>query len=108
MPLLPLAQDWITKTLTELNLTIQLCMPLPIALLHSTTMKAVTNVRASGDYRAGNDNWRIGTVSLLHDALGFQPSKDDLWTGEFVFEPLPRPLRVLHMRCRPVGVQCAS
>ena len=65
-----------------LNLTIQMCMPLPSALLHSTTMHAVTNVRASGDYRAGQSNWRIGTSSLLLDALGVQPSKDDLWTGE--------------------------
>ena len=72
-PSRPCTQDWLTKTFTELNLTqanftaardwlnamggaatelnvtIQFCMPLPGLLMHTTTMEAVTNARATGE-----------------------------------------------------------
>jgi len=106
-------QDWLSVTFTELNstqanftaaatwlnalgdaaadlnVTVQFCMALASMALHSTTMPAVTNARASGDYHASSflppaytENWRVGLTSLLLDAVGLQPSKDDLWSGE--------------------------
>jgi hypothetical protein len=64
----------------SLGLTIQLCMPLPIHMLESTTMGTVTNARASGDYHPGQDNWFVFHSSVFYDAIGVQPSKDDFWT----------------------------
>lgn len=106
-------QDWLSYTFTELNttqsnftaaatwlnalgsaaadlnVTVQFCMALTSMVLHSTTLPAVTNARASGDYHpssflppAYTENWQIGLTSLLLDALGLQPSKDTLWSGE--------------------------
>ena len=80
-----LAADWLNAmggAAHDLNLTIQLCMDLPIMVLHSTTMPAVTTVRATGDYQAGNTNWAIGLSSLFLWSLGVQPFKDDFWSLE--------------------------
>jgi len=66
----------------RLGMTIQYCMPLPNHLLQSTSITAVTNVRASGDYQPGNANWRIGYSSLLLYSLGVIPFKDNFWTSE--------------------------
>lgn len=64
----------------NLGVTIQYCMCLPRFLLKSTQVPAVTNARASIDYRPGGPNWRIGFSSTLIWALGLQPSKDTLWS----------------------------
>ena len=37
----------------ELNLTMQLCLPMPRHIMMTTMMPAVTNSRASGDYNPG-------------------------------------------------------
>ena len=92
---------------TDLNITIQFCMALANQALHSTTMPAVTNARASGDYHpssflppAYTENWKIGITSLLLDAIGLQPSKDNLWSGEVqpgsAFAPNTEPNVHLH------------
>jgi hypothetical protein len=59
-------------------------MALPRFLLKSTQLQAVTNARASSDYSPGgsaNENWRLGFSSMLHSALGLQPSKDVFWSS---------------------------
>ena len=124
-------QDWLSVTFTELNttqsnftsaatwlnalggaasdlnLTVQLCMALASMALHSTTLPAVTNARASGDYHpssflppAYTENWQIGLTSLLLDAIGLQPSKDTLWSGEVQpgshFDPNTEPNTFIH------------
>ena len=50
--------------------------------MQSVEMYAVTNARVSGDYQPGNDDWDIGTSSILAHALGIAPSKDNYWTTE--------------------------
>lgn len=66
-----------------LGLTIQYCMPLINHMLESTSIQAVTNARASGDYHPGTDQWAIGLSSLFYYSIGIQPSKDDFWTTEY-------------------------
>ena len=91
----------------DLNVTVQFCMALASMALHSTTLPAVTNARASGDYHpssnlppAYTENWQIGLTSLLLDALGLQPSKDTMWSGEVQpgsrFDPNTEPNTSLH------------
>eukprot|EP01116_Phalansterium_solitarium_P018896 TRINITY_DN5142_c0_g1_i3.p1 TRINITY_DN5142_c0_g1~~TRINITY_DN5142_c0_g1_i3.p1 ORF type:complete len:741 (-),score=235.75 TRINITY_DN5142_c0_g1_i3:178-2400(-) len=65
---------------SQLNLTIQYCMPLPNHLLQSTTIQAVTQSRASNDYNPGNDQWKVGYTGMLLWSLGLMPFKDDFWT----------------------------
>ncbi len=67
----------------SLGVTIQYCMPLINHMLESTTIPAVTNARASGDYHPGSDQWDIGLSSIFYAAIGIQPSKDDWWSTEF-------------------------
>ena len=56
-------------------------MALPADILQSAEFPAVTNARASQDYGAGGDNYKIGGSSLLLSALGLRASKDNFWTG---------------------------
>jgi hypothetical protein len=56
-------------------------MALPADILQSSEFPAVTNARASQDYGAGGDNYKIGGSSLLLSALGLRASKDNFWTG---------------------------
>lgn len=60
---------------------VQYCMALPSDILESVNHPAVTNARASNDYGAGGDNWRIAFSSLLTSALGLRASKDNFWTS---------------------------
>jgi hypothetical protein len=81
-----LARTWLHAmgdAAAALGVTIQYCMPLINHMLESTTIPAVTNARASGDYHPGTDQWDIGLSSLFYFAIGIQPSKDDFWTTEF-------------------------
>jgi len=65
----------------RVGVTIQLCMPLSLHLLQSTEMSAVTQSRASNDYQPGNDQWRIGTTSILHWSIGIVPFKDNFFSN---------------------------
>ena len=65
-----------------INMPIQYCMALPVDLLNSVRLDAVTNARASQDYGAGSgSSWRIAGTSLLLSALGLRASKDNFWSG---------------------------
>ena len=80
------AHSWLmamNNAAVNLGITIQYCMPLPNFMLHSTLTQAVTNARASGDYRAGRMQTNVGQSSLLYWALGVAPSKDTWWSSEF-------------------------
>ena len=49
--------------------------------LQSVELPAVTQARASDDYKASaTDQWNIGTTSILAHALGLGPSKDNYWS----------------------------
>lgn len=63
------------------GLTIQYCMPYPRHLLQSLEVPAVTQTRASDDYTAGNSQWMIGDTSILDNALGLAPFKDNFFTN---------------------------
>ena len=65
----------------DTGITIQYCMALPSDLLESLMFPAVTNARASNDYGAGGDNWKIGATSLLLWAVNLRASKDNFWSG---------------------------
>jgi hypothetical protein len=62
------------------GINIQYCMPLPRHALQSVEIPSVVQIRASGDYQPGNDQWQIGATSLFNYALGIAPFKDDFWT----------------------------
>merc|ERR1719428_2650419 len=51
------------------NMTIQLSMSTIPQTMHSSTMQAVTQIRASSDYKAGGDQWKTGEVALVYWAL---------------------------------------
>jgi len=59
-------------------------MPLWSDYLQSVEIPAVTQIRASNDYRVGlipgNKQWNIGKPSLIAHALGMVPFKDVFWT----------------------------
>lgn len=65
----------------EAGIAVQYCMGLPNDVVQSADFPAVTNARASQDYGAGGQNWRIGGSSLLLSAVGMLASKDNFWTG---------------------------
>jgi hypothetical protein len=51
-------------------LSSQYCMPFARHLLASLEVGAVTQARASDDYKPGDDQWAIGGQAVLFDALG--------------------------------------
>ena len=55
------------------------CMSHVRHVLQSVECPAITNVRASDDYHPGNEQWNVGTSSILAHALGVAPSKDNYW-----------------------------
>eukprot|EP00039_Didymoeca_costata_P014439 m.233429 g.233429 ORF g.233429 m.233429 type:complete len:870 (-) comp16027_c0_seq1:181-2790(-) len=65
----------------SLNMTIQYCMEEMPHLLQSTEIQAVSQARASGDYFAGSDSWKIGRNAQLYWAIGIVPSKDTFQTN---------------------------
>ena len=76
-----------TKWLTAMNdaaaarkMTIQYSMSKTPAILQTTTLPAVTQIRGSGDYSPGSGSWMIGHTSMVYWALGVVASKDTLWT----------------------------
>jgi hypothetical protein len=77
------ARQWLLQmgqAAAENDLTIQYCMAYARHILQSVEVQAVTNFRASGDYQAGNDQWKLGLSSILANALALAPSKDNYWT----------------------------
>ncbi|XP_070576650.1 uncharacterized protein [Ptychodera flava] len=62
------------------DITILYCMPMARHILQSVEIPSVVTVRASGDYKAGNDQWKIGISSILNHAVGLAPFKDTFWT----------------------------
>eukprot|EP00966_Prymnesium_polylepis_P104480 2419785-Prymnesium_polylepis.1 len=105
----PLLQDaalgsrWLAQmgaAAARCGVSIQYCMSYCRHVLASVESAAVTQVRASGDYRAGNDLWApLGVTGMLAYALGLAPSKDTFWStadqpgnrwGEGTREPFSR------------------
>ena len=78
------ASTWLTQmgeAAAAAKLTMQFCMAWPRFLLHALSLPAVTQARASADYRPGNEQWRVGMTSLFVDALGLRPTKDSFWSN---------------------------
>lgn len=65
---------------SELNMTVQYCLPEPRHIIASTAIPAVTHARASEDYQVGTGNSYIMLPSLLYSAVGIQPFKDVFWS----------------------------
>ena len=58
------------------GVSIQLCMAYSRHVMQSVVSPSFTQVRGSGDYRAGNDLWApLGATGLFAYALGLAPSK---------------------------------
>ena len=79
-----LGRQWLTQmgdAAGKQGVSLQYCMAYCRHVMQSLESLAVTQVRASGDYRAGNDLWApLGVTSLFAYALGLAPSKDTFWT----------------------------
>ncbi|ESO98847.1 hypothetical protein LOTGIDRAFT_158797 [Lottia gigantea] len=79
-----LGRTWLMqmgRAAQENGITIQYCMSNPRHIMQSVEIPVVTQARASGDYRAGKDNWKIGISSIMVDALGVAPFKDNFWSS---------------------------
>ena len=114
-----LARAWLMQmgaAAQRAGLTVQYCMPSARHLLASLEIPAVTQARASDDYKPSDDTeqWRIGGQSALMDALGLAPSKDGFWStsvqsgnpyGDDHTEPHPElEAAVLALSAGPVAV----
>jgi hypothetical protein len=62
----------------DLTKSIADCMPYPREYLASTLHPNVVTIRASSDYHAGRDQWKISRSSLVAHAVGLLPFKDTL------------------------------
>ena len=78
-----LARDWLLQMgrgAQKNGLSIQYCMAWARHLLQSLESPAVTQSRASNDYHPASlteNQWTIGVTSILLDAIGLRPSKDN-------------------------------
>lgn len=66
----------------SLDMTVQYSMSFTPAILQSSKLQAVTQIRGSGDYTVGGHQWRVGLTSMYYWALGVVASKDTFWTTE--------------------------
>lgn len=76
---------WLTAmndAAVDLDMTIQYSMSFTPAIMQSSKLPAVTQIRGSGDYTVGGSQWRVGLTSMYYWALGVVASKDTLWTAE--------------------------
>ncbi len=66
------------------NTSLQWCMMNPCHALASTQVKQMTNGRGTGDNCRGNSKniESMGKNGLLYFALGFFPSRDNVWTTD--------------------------
>eukprot|EP00053_Salpingoeca_punica_P027614 m.25231 g.25231 ORF g.25231 m.25231 type:complete len:316 (-) comp9717_c0_seq1:39-986(-) len=64
----------------RVGVTFQACMSYVRHILQMMECPAMTNARASDDYHPGNEQWNIGTSSILAWATGIAPSKDNYWS----------------------------
>ena len=70
----------------KLGKPIQYCMSFPRHILESMKFPAVTNARASPDFANSGDNLvEVGYTSLLYQAVGLAPSKDNFFTTGNLF-----------------------
>jgi len=79
------SEKWLSQmshAADEQGISIMYCMPLPSHYLESTHCSAVTQIRASGDYCPGKDQWKLGLNTMLSWSLGLAPFKDDFWSSE--------------------------
>ena len=70
---------WLTSmndAAASLDMTIQYSMSFTPAILESSKLQAVTQIRGSGDYTVGGNQWRVGLTSMYYWALGVVASKD--------------------------------
>lgn len=80
---LGLGKNWLGEmgeAAKELGLTIQYCMAWTRHVLQSVMIPTVTQMRVSGDYHPGNENWRIGDSTMLAHALSIAAFKDTFRT----------------------------
>lgn len=80
-----LADDWLrfmAHHAAKANFTMQYSMPYARDFLASTQFENVVTIRASDDYHAGKDNWKISRSSLLSHAVGVLPSKDTFLSND--------------------------
>ena len=68
------------RAASQLNMTIQFSMSYTPAILQSSKMQALTQIRGSGDYSCGSDQWKVGNTAMLYWALGAVASKDTFFT----------------------------
>ncbi|KAK6165978.1 hypothetical protein SNE40_022777 [Patella caerulea] len=64
------------------GLTLQYCMSYPRHAMAALEIPVVTQARAFADNRPNTDHWTIGVSSILAEALGIAPYKDNFWTME--------------------------
>merc|ERR1740139_1311355 len=61
--------------------TVQYCMPYPNEVLSASSLSAVTNARATGDYFHAAHQWAVGQTSLFYWALNILPFKDGFYSS---------------------------
>ena len=96
------ARRWLVEmgaAAADAGISIQYCMSYVRHVLQSVESVAVSQARGSGDYRAGNDQWRpLGLTSMLLYSVGLAVSKDNFWStrvqrgskwGDGTLEPFP-------------------
>ena len=78
------ADDWLrsmAEHAAKAGLRMQYCMPYPREYLASTLHPNVVTIRATDDYHAGRNNYKISRSSLLAHAVGLLPFKDTFYTS---------------------------
>ena len=81
------ADDWLrlmAEHAARAGLSMQYCMPYGREYLVSTLHPNVVTIRASGDYHAGRDNYKISRSSLVAHAVGLLPFKDTFFTSSAI------------------------
>jgi len=61
--------------------TVQYCMPSPSEVLSASALPAVTNARATNDYKVSKNQWAIGQTALFYWALNILPFKDGFYSS---------------------------
>jgi len=83
------ARNWLLQMgegAKQNDITIMYCMSLSRHILQSLEIPAVTQARATNDYKPNKDHgmnyeqWRLGITSMFADAVGIAPFKDSFWT----------------------------